>query len=251
MTRRLALPFAIAVASALSLRLGTARADGVDPVCEDAYVTGQKLYKLQHRLLQSREKLLLCAKACPDELRASCGRWLQEIEHEISTLVVKAKDGAGHDVLDAQVDVDGAPVAGYADGTPIEVNPGEHIVRVSRANKEPLEQRVLVHAGEKLRVVEIWLEPPPPPVSYVTVRRRPIPVATYVLLGVGAAALASFAVFGTWTTVEYSNTNSCSPSCPPENRDPAFSVKTLVADVSLGVAGASDHKRGNVFRASR
>jgi hypothetical protein len=98
-----------------------------------------------------------------------------------------------------------------------------------------------LHAGEKLRVVDLWLEPPLSPLpalSYSTVIRRPAPVASYVLLGVGALALASFGVLATWTTVEYSDASACAP-CQPQRKDAAFSVKAAAADVSLGVAGVS------------
>jgi hypothetical protein len=219
---------------ALLLRPAGARAED-DTACQAAYVAGQRRYKLDHDLLGGRAELLTCAKACPDELRASCGVWLREIETELPSIVVRAKDSAGHDVLDGSLEIDGKAVPGYLDGTPIELNPGEHTLRVLRPNHPATGESVLLHAGEKLRVVDVWTEPQ---TTRVAVTRRPIPLASIVFAGVGAAALASFGAFAIWTTVEYDATSSCHP-CNPSTRDPSFTAKTVIADVSLGVAGAS------------
>jgi hypothetical protein len=214
---------------------GVARAED-DAACQASYVAGQRRYKLDHDLLGGREQLLICAKTCPDELRASCGKWLSEIDAELPSIVVKAKDADGRDELDGSVEIDGKIVFGYITGTPIECNPGEHTVRVLRPHHAPAGEAVLLHAGEKLRVVDVWTEPRRAP---VVVTRRPIPVASYVLAGVGAAALTSFGVFAIWTTVEYDQSNGCKETCPASSRDTSFTTKTVIADASLGVAAAS------------
>jgi hypothetical protein len=123
----------------------------------------------------------------------------------------------------------------YVEGLPIDLNPGKHVVRVHKDGKA-VDQTVLLNAGEKLKVVEVWLEPR---AVAVTRTSRPVPVGTYVLLGVGVAALASFAAFGIWTTYEYAATSSCTPTCPASTHDGGFDAKAAIADVSLGVAGAA------------
>lgn len=226
----------VGVVSALIVWLAAPRAahaQGIEPVCEASYVGGQRAYKLKHDLLAGREQLLVCARACPDQLRASCGRWLGEIERALPSIVVKAKDAAGHDVLDVTIEIDGKPPPGYTDGAAIDLNPGEHAVRVERAGRPAVEDTVLVQAGEKLRVVEVWLEP------RAVGSRRPVPVAAFVLAGVSAVSLASFGVFSIWTTVEYDSTSSCNGRCAPSSRDSSFTTKTVLADASLGVAAAS------------
>jgi len=212
--------------------------------CQDSYVAGQRHYKLEHDFLGAREQLLLCAKTCPDELRASCGQWLTEIGRELPSIVLKVKDGGGHDVLDATIEVDGKAASGAIDGTPIDLNPGEHIIRVLRPRRPAAQETVILHPGERLRVVEVWTEPR----EAVSVpMRRPIPLGAFILAGVSAASLASFGVFAAWTTVEFDRTSACTPSCPPSGRDASFTTKTVFADASLGVAAASLVAAGVVY----
>jgi hypothetical protein len=209
-----------------------------DAACQSAYVNGQRLYKLSHDLIGGRSELLVCAKACPDELRESCGNWLREIDTELPSVVVKAKDASDHDVTDITIIVDGKAITNYVEGTPIELNPGAHTVRVVRGTLPPVEQRVVLTAGEKLRVIELWTEPRASD-QFLLRTRRPIPSASVVLFGVGAVALASFGVFSIWTSSEYGKTSTCTPSCSASARDSSFGAKTILADVSLGVGAAA------------
>jgi hypothetical protein len=227
----------VTLAAALLASATAARAED-DATCQAAYVAGQRRYKLEHDLIGGREQLLVCAKSCPDELRVSCGRWLQDIEAEVPSIVIKAKDAHGQDVLEVAVAIDGTAVAGFVGGSPIELNPGEHKVRVQRTGRAPVEQSVLVHAGEKLRAVDIWTEPRVRDED-VTRTRRPVALGTFVLAGVSAAALVSFGVFAIWTTTEYNATSSCRPNCAASGRDTWFSTKTAIADASLGLAAAA------------
>ena len=188
------------MAAALGAALGTlavaAHAEDM-AACQDSYVAGQRHYKLEHDFLGAREQLLLCAKTCPDELRASCGQWLTEIGRELPSIVVKAKDGGGHDVLDAVIEVDGKAASGALDGTPIDLNPGEHTIRVLRPRRPAAQETVVLHPGERLRVVEVWTEPRE---AISVPMHRPIPLGAFILAGVSAASLASFGVFAAWTT---------------------------------------------------
>jgi hypothetical protein len=234
---------AAAIGAALVNLAGAARAEDM-AVCQDSYVAGQRRYKLEHDFLGAREQLLLCAKTCPDELRVSCGQWLTEIGRELPSIVVKAKDGGGHDVLDATIEVDGKAASGALDGTPIDLNPGEHTIRVLRPRRPAAQETVVLHPGERLRVVEVWTEARE---AISVPMRRPIPLAAFILAGVSAASLASFGVFAAWSTVEFDRTSTCTPSCPPSGRDASFTTKTVIADASLGVAAASLMAAGVVY----
>ena len=222
------------VALALVFVVSPAIAQEDDAACQASYVAGQKKYKLEHDLLAGRAQLLVCAQACPDQLRASCGTWLKEIDAALPSIVISARDARGRARSDVTVDVDGAPVSWTA-GQPIEVNPGTHAVRV-HARERTFDQTIVVSAGEKLKTVDVVTEQAPVEITRTT---RPVPVAAWVLAGVGAVAFASFATFGLWTTLEYVNTSGCSPSCDPSKRDDAFQAKTIAADISLGVAVAT------------
>jgi hypothetical protein len=220
-----------------------------DATCQTSYVNGQRLYKLSHDLIGGRSELLVCAKTCPDELRESCGKWLREIDTELPSVVVKAKDANDHDVSDIAMIVDGKALTNYVEGTPIELNPGAHTIRVVRGTRPPVEQRVVLTSGEKLRVIELWTEPRA--VDQFTSRtRRPVPSTSLVLFGVGAVGLASFGVFSIWTSAEYGKTSACDPNCAPANRDSSFATKTIIGDISLGV-GAAALVGGAIFYLAR
>jgi hypothetical protein len=226
----------VALVATVAIHTDARAAD--DTACQDSYVSGQRLYKLSHDLIGGRSQLLICAKTCPDELRESCGKWLQDIDQEVPSIVVKAKDGRDRDVADVSLVIDDKPVEGYVEGTPIELNPGAHTIRAIRGSHAPVEQRIVLSAGEKLRVVEIWTEPRVVD-QFTTRTRRPIPTVSFALFGLGAVSLASFGVFSIWTTAEYSKTGSCTPNCATSDRDSAFGTKTILADVSLGLGAAA------------
>jgi len=206
-----------------------------DAACQEAYVAGQRHYKLDHDLVTARGELLTCAKTCPDELRASCGRWLEDLAREIPSIVVRARDAQGRDVA-ATVDLDHRAIEGYVDGQPIELNAGPHELTIHRAGRPDVAEAIVVTAGQKLRVIDVWTEPRAMPAFVV---RRPVPTATWVLLATSGVALASFGVFATWTTIEFSKTSACSPTCAPSAKDDGFDAKAAVADVSLGVAATA------------
>jgi hypothetical protein len=214
-----------------------ARAD-LTEACTKAYVEGQKAQKIEKDPLRARELYASCAKECTDDsLRVSCGKWVQEVQAELGSIVIKA-DAYGHVGADYAIAIDGKNVAS-AEGEPIDLNPGDHVVAVTPNGKTPIEQRVVVHAGEKLRALDFEPPKPPPTIVYTTVTRRPVTAATFVTAAITGVALVSWAVFGLWTVVEYSSTSSCTPSCQPSSRDPAFDGKAIAADVSLGVAVAA------------
>ena len=206
-----------------------------DAACQRSYVAGQRLYKLDHDFVGARAELLVCAKTCPDELRASCGRWLEEIARDIPSIVVRALDRRGHDVADVRVDVDGRAITPYVEGQPVELNAGPHELVVHRG-ASATKSTIVAAAGQKLRVVDVWTEPREPT---TVVTRRPVPTASWVWLAVSGVALANFGVFATWTTYEFSQTSGCAPNCDPSKKDGAFDAKTAVADVSLGVSVAA------------
>src|ERR1700733_10936252 len=85
----------------------TAHADPLD-ACIASAEAGQRL-RLEAKLTSAREKLLACSQAeCPTVLRADCAKWLAEVDRVFPSLVVRAVDGAGADIVEASVYLDGA-----------------------------------------------------------------------------------------------------------------------------------------------
>ncbi len=104
----------------------------------------------------ARDGFVSCSRSeCPKMVSASCTKWAREIDEGMPTVVLAAKDASGADLTDVRVTFDGAPFATALDGKPVDVDPGAHKFRFSRAGSEPVEQSVVVKAGEKLRAVSV------------------------------------------------------------------------------------------------
>jgi hypothetical protein len=106
-----------------------------------------------------------------------------------------------------------------------------------------VEDRVVMHAGEKNRGLLVRLgpaptAPPPPPAGDHPTPASGgggIPVAAIVLGGLGVVALGSFTYFGLTGKSDVSDLkNTCAPNCEQSKVDSARS-KLIIADISLGV----------------
>lgn len=219
------------------------------------------------RLKEARASLVVCAqKTCNAVVRADCERWLRAVDEDMPTVVVRAVDARGHDVLGASVSIDDAPAP--LDGTSVALDPGSHVVRARAAGGETVSQRVLVALGEKARVLELRFAaaldtdgqamarraptaPPPAPPSEVHAARPS--VAPYVLLGIAGVGLGAFGYFELSGHSAYSDLeNGCyrTRSCTAADTDPV-KEKFLGAGVALGVSLVALAAAGIVYLAGR
>lgn len=183
--------------------------------------------------------------------------WLDEIRTSMPSLSVSVTDVDGCDVTKATVAVDGEVIATSLDGRALSIDPGVHVLRVELADGRVSEQRVVLNEGEKARrhVVSFAARgvtcghatsSTSAPVGPVTASSEPhgqTPLMTYVLGGVGIAALA---VGGGFEIVGFSDRaafDACRPRCSSESVD-GWRTKFIVGDVfiglglvSLGIAG--------------
>jgi hypothetical protein len=210
-------------------------------------------------LLRSREIFARCAApACPAVVRRDCGVWLEDAARQTPSIVLGARDAQGHDVLDATASVDGSVVQKRLDGSPVELNPGPHVVRLEIPGAPPVTMDVVLRAGEKNRPIMAALAPPtlPPPQQGAPTRVAPplalspspepqtsehhgLPAGTYVLGGVGVAALGVFGYFAWRGKTDADGLRSgCAPGCSPSDVS-AVRTKLGVADVALGLAVVS------------
>lgn len=212
--------------------------------CTQAYVSGQHLMRSTH-LLDAQAALLLCARdPCPTALRPECSQWLAEVQRALPSVVIAVKSAAGEDLRDVRVLVDGQPFLSHLDGTAKDIDPGDHLVRLEAAGAPPLEQHVLLHEGEKARVLEFQLAAPetatpattaisaaPPPPAAETTSKPPRWIA-YALGGLGIAATAAFAYFAIDGLSLYSQ---CHNGCPSSHVS-AGNRDWTAADISGGIA---------------
>lgn len=225
-------------ALAIVLLASPASAETVAESCVNASEEGQSA-RGRGALLQAHASFAACASAgCPRAVRAECTRWLDEVERDTPTVVVAIKDSRGVDVLDGRVSIDGKPLA-QLDGRPLPIDPGKHVFRFERPGARAIERPVIAVTGEHNRLVvgqfEGHDEPQPAPKPPEKPASHGLPTATYVLGGIGAFGLASFATLGILGLSEKSRLkSSCAPSCTDAD---VATLKTLYvgADVSLGV----------------
>jgi hypothetical protein len=107
----------------------------------------------------ARNSFLNCAQdRCPRVIAQSCTKWLRELDESAPTIVLGAKDERGEDLTDVKVTFDGVPFATDLDGKPLEADAGEHILRFEREASQPVEEKLLLRAGEKARVVSVTMK---------------------------------------------------------------------------------------------
>jgi hypothetical protein len=238
---RLASALAVGVLASAWSAPSVARADDV-MTCVSASELAQ-LLRDEGKYKKTREQLLVCMReVCPTVVRRDCVQWLGEVDALMPSVVLSAKDAAGHDLSDARVTLDGAPLTNKLDGRPIALDPGEHVLRFEVSGASMAEERLVMHAGEKHRAVTVKLgppvpspaAPPSPPVPPSSSASGRAPIGAYVIGGLGVAALGAFAYLGLTGRSDVSEMRStCAPLCDPSRVD-AARAKLLVADVSLG-----------------
>jgi len=225
-----------------------ARADDKD-VCASSSEYAQRLLA-QGRLIEARGQLLICTRmVCPAVVKQDCDGWLSTLDATLPSLVVAARDEAGHDLLDLKVTLDGASVDAL-NGRSIPVDPGVHRLRVEATGKLPIEQRLVVHEGERARPVTVTLsspEPkilapprPPPPQERGegTPPEKPTSPFVYILGTLAGVSFASFATFEIKAAVQSSHLRStCAPRCSESDVD-GVSTDTVIANVSLALGAA-------------
>jgi hypothetical protein len=242
--------YAAAAAAAAALVTVAVPAAATDKAaCVSAAESGQRLKKAR-KLLASREQLLLCSSPdCPSIVSSDCTSWLGEVQRNLASLIVVARDGRGRTVADAQVTLDGSPVAGLGTPSPVEVDPGDHVVRCERTGAQPIEVRLSLADGERNHSVTCDLPssadtapppgltspaPPEPP-------HRPIPWTSWVLGGVGVAGLATAGVFGGLELLQQKSDagpGGCKPYCGGAEQN-SIQTKIDVAYVALGVGAVA------------
>jgi hypothetical protein len=201
---------------------------------------------------RARQAFVKCARdKCPAIVRRDCVKWLADLDQASPTVVVSAKGEKGEDLVEVKVTVDGDLLETRLDGKPTPVDPGSHLFRYETTGYPAVEAQVVVHAGEKSRLLPVQFgtppPPPPPPKPATPVPAQSAEVAhapegirtsAWVFGGLSLTAFVSEAYFGL-SGVSQLNSLKAQPcaqtaSCP-ENSVDTIRTKFTVADISLGV----------------
>lgn len=208
-----------------------AAADPTKDACIAANESAQDL-RQAGRLREARRNLVLClVPSCPVLLRVDCAQQLKDVDAATPTIVFEVKDGAGNDLSDARVLIDGQPFA-EIDGAAVPVDPGEHRFTFEVGGLLTAERTLILHEGDKGRhervVLEVGLPSPATgtagslgggaPQSSST-HGLAIPTLAYVALGVGAVGLSVGIGAGVASDNAYTSLKQeCPAGCPPTEK---------------------------------
>ncbi len=234
------------LALALSLVPALAAADEKGD-CFDAAEKAQKL-KNEKKLTSARPALLTCSRdICPQQVRTDCVKWLAEVDQATSTIVVRARDADGHDVIDVKVYFDDQLLLPKLQGTAVAVDPGQHHVRYEFPNGKVVEDTVLIAEGEKDRVLRVEVKTETTPTGGGGGGGGGEPshgpgVVPWIIGGVGVAALGVFIGLQVDAQSTYSNMKNTCGATTPASCDPVkvngLGTEFGVSGVFLGVAAA-------------
>ncbi len=213
--------------------------------CVDAATQGQ-IQRDDGRLGAAAEAFATCADAaCPAAVRRSCAEWLTDVRARRPSVTMEVPPERA--ASSVEVSVDGRPALA---GSPLELDPGPHVVRVTAEGEPPFELPFVLAERER-RTLRV--ERPLTPAAARVAPERPVPVPVWILGGVSVIGAAGFATFGLLAKSETDRLGEeCAPVCTSEAR--ASALRTAVAaDVSLGVAVVAAAVAGvlYIFRPTR
>ncbi len=173
--------------------------------CVSATNKGLDLRK-QGKLTEARQVLASCAApACGADISGVCQRRITEINAVMPSIIFLPKDGAGKDMLDVKMTVDGQGPGVVLDGRPVALDPGPHSFKFEFHGLAPVTRSFIVAEGAKDRLEVVEMAPPEPkrpPTLVATVPDASAPsgdgqrTAAYWVIGGGVVGLAAGTVFG-------------------------------------------------------
>jgi hypothetical protein len=177
---------------------------------------------------------------CPRVVKRDCDRWIGEVESSLPTVVVTARDARGQDLVDVRVYFDDQLVTEHLDGKSITLDPGPHTMRCEVGGAKPLTTEVVVHEGEKARVLPVQFEGPPGPQPlppHEGGSSGGVPVGAYVFGAVGITSLGLFTVLAITGESTFDNCAQ-SKTCSGGQKD-ALGLERGIAWTAFGVGVVS------------
>ncbi len=243
MTTRCSPGRALSSASAFALLLAgqAPGATNVKTACTQSFERTQEL-RLDGKRRDARELARQCAlPSCPGAVRPLCAKWVDELEAELSSVVVSVHDEAGHPIVAARATLDGVDIP---TGSSVWLDPGSHEVGARHEGRQS-KRSFQTKAGEQGTPIVLVLVPttpattPPPSTTSPPAdpTHQPGPRAgAFVAAGVAALGLAAFVYYGSSGKRERAElAESCAPHCSDEQVS-SVRKKYLFADVGLATA---------------
>jgi hypothetical protein len=195
---------------------------------------------------KARERLLECVNAqCGGDVRRRCAATLQKLDSITPSIVVRAEDASGNDVMDVSVSLGDERLVNSLDGMAIPVDPGEHRFVFTRTGQTPVVQTLTIAQGEKFRAIDVVIGSEPtlalPPASAAAAEHVDSTdrlVASGTLIGVGLVGVGSFVWLGLRARSGEEALQRCDPGCSKGRAD-SVRKRYLLANVSMGVGVAA------------
>lgn len=230
-------------------------------VCTDAYEQSQIQMKQrtsdgESALLRARASLLTCMRSnCKDWMVADCSKWLSEVEARIPTVVFSARNTAGRDLTEIQVQKPtGQTLTARIDGRAIELEPGQHVFIFVSEDGTRVEKPALVREGEKAQSIVATFEASAEELAKARGQSGPIvgpgdkgrtetepgtlQYVGYGAAGIGVVGLGIGAIFGI-TAINKKATAECGGDNFCNNPDALADAKSAANVATVGfIAGA-------------
>jgi hypothetical protein len=208
--------------------------------CAQAYESSQES-RAAGQLQETQKRLSVCARAeCPSFVQKDCARWLEEVDRELPSVVMRAEGLDAEAARSIRVTLDGQPVPNAFGGGPIAIDPGRHELVAESPGRTRITRTIVAQQGVQNRPVTLDFAPEPAPAASAAAAvdagspgssLRPY---AYVAWGVGAVGLGTFAVLG---TLGRADERALKDDCPS-----ATEVPTLVMPGVCAKSEADERK---------
>jgi hypothetical protein len=218
--------------------------------CVSSFHEGQQL-KTEGKYLAARKELLECAQPeCGEALVESCIQMYTALEAAVPSVVLSAQRG-GTQLVNVSVAANGVQLTESLDGKALDLDPGAYSLSFQVPGAPPVQQDVVIRAGEKQRPIVAFFPaetpapmratPPslPEPAPAAEPSSGGVPVMSYVLGGLGVVGLGTAVAFGvSASNLRDEMSETCAPNCSRSAVE-AVDRRSLMSTVALGVGAAA------------
>jgi hypothetical protein len=176
-----------------------AEAQADKAACIDAHTKGQEL-RLGGKWVAATKLFRSCsAGSCPTAVTQDCTRWYDELHASTPSILMAVTGPDGTDTVDVKLVIDGAKIADRLPPTSVDLDPGEHTIRVEHPGWPPTQEKIVLREREKDRRVALRFAQ-----SSASADGKPSaakdtggsPTFGLVMLGIGGALLGTGVTFG-------------------------------------------------------
>lgn len=220
--------------------------------CAQDFENAQGLRK-QGKLKAAAEASIACSQpSCPAFISKECTAIFTEVQSSLPSITVRATDGHGQLLTDVEVYLDGDLLTKVLDGRAVPVDPGVHEFRFAPSGKPEQTLKVLVAEGEKNKLVSADFPSAEPQSAGLPAEKQRVssgdtgaakthgpPVASYVLGGIGLAAIGAGVVLRLVADKDFDDAEqNCKPDCSKSTTD-SIDRKYNLSIASFAVGGAA------------